>query len=114
MVGVGKVGDPFPILGECEVGGGNAGEKRQELLRFHVIANDFSSLFRADCEELFSIAAPACPTLVGKLSVREPNGFSRTVKKLCLHRKQPKIPATLMPGGVDQVFPIGTPGAATL
>jgi hypothetical protein len=57
VIRVGSVCDPIPILREGRIESRDARKKGKELLRSHVKADEFASLFEAKSKDLFSIAA---------------------------------------------------------
>ena len=84
VIRVGSVGDPIPIPRERRIESRDARKKRKELVRPHVKADEFASLFDAKSKYLFSIAAREGKT-IGQRTVGKLDRLLHTLEEPVLH-----------------------------
>jgi hypothetical protein len=91
VIRVGCVSDPVAVARERRIDSRDARKKRQKLLRFHIVADEFASPFCANREDLFPVPARDSARVVQR-PIRKADGLLRTAPEPGILRKRPKIP----------------------
>ena len=108
LVGIRHVSHPLAVARESGISGGNAAEKRYELMHARLEAHQFSPPLRTDREDLFAVAT-GNKIGVRERTVRKSNRRRRAAKQRLLIGKGPQIHSSAALAKKDQIFLVRRP-----